>query len=343
MSSVDDNHGAEGKRATSTLEHKETDAQAPNSRPHAWHRCASGSCRAGRDACALARARRHGHGLERVRVDGDRRRGQQPPPSASLSFAMTQGAVYDAVEGIDAATAPIWPRRRRRRTDSEDAAAANAALGVLTDALPAPVADACSRVTTRRSPPSPTAPAQAPAARRTANRPGRRCSPRAPYDGRAGSVHARHRDLLPARGAPPRRDSRKDPTPWVASSGRSSSPTSRCCGRGAEPVDQPRLRARSQRDQVGRRAPQHQRARADQTDAAICWQDHATRCGTASCVRWATSRDLRWPPAPGCSRWPTSPPPMRRSAAGTRSTTGTSGARSPPSARRTPTATRDRG
>src|SRR3954454_18325389 len=50
--------------------------------------------------------------------------GQQPPAQASLSFAMVQGAVYDAVE------------RRHRRHISNDAAAAGAAFVVLDSLFP---------------------------------------------------------------------------------------------------------------------------------------------------------------------------------------------------------------
>jgi PAP2 superfamily len=57
---------------------------------------------------------------------------KQPPPVAVLSFAMVQGAVYDAVAAIDARYRPYLPTAPAPRTDSEDAAAATAAFRVLT-------------------------------------------------------------------------------------------------------------------------------------------------------------------------------------------------------------------
>ncbi|MDA0166355.1 vanadium-dependent haloperoxidase [Solirubrobacter ginsenosidimutans] len=55
----------------------------------------------------------------------------QPPPSAELSFAMVQGAVYDAVNAIDRGHRPYLVQPAARPTDSKDAAAATAAFGVL--------------------------------------------------------------------------------------------------------------------------------------------------------------------------------------------------------------------
>jgi PAP2 superfamily len=62
---------------------------------------------------------------------------KQPPPVAVLSFAMTQGAVYDAVAGIDGRYSPYLATPPARRTDSEDAAAATAAFRVLVGLFPA--------------------------------------------------------------------------------------------------------------------------------------------------------------------------------------------------------------
>jgi len=56
---------------------------------------------------------------------------KQPPPVAVLSFAMVQGAVYDAVNAIDGRYRPYLATPAARRTDSEDAAAATAAFRVL--------------------------------------------------------------------------------------------------------------------------------------------------------------------------------------------------------------------
>src|SRR4051794_21075603 len=55
----------------------------------------------------------------------------QPPPPAELSFAMVQGAVYDAVNAIDGRYRPYLVQPAARATDSKDAAAATAAYLVL--------------------------------------------------------------------------------------------------------------------------------------------------------------------------------------------------------------------
>ena len=62
---------------------------------------------------------------------------KQPPPVAVMSFAMVQGAVYDAVDAIDGRHRPYLVAPAARRTDSEDAAAATAAFRVLTGLFPA--------------------------------------------------------------------------------------------------------------------------------------------------------------------------------------------------------------
>jgi PAP2 superfamily len=55
----------------------------------------------------------------------------QPPPVAALSFAMVQGAVYDAVNAIDRGHRSYLPEPPAAPADSEDAAAATAAHDVL--------------------------------------------------------------------------------------------------------------------------------------------------------------------------------------------------------------------
>ena len=62
--------------------------------------------------------------------------GTQPPPAAVLSFAMVQGAVYDAVNAIDRGHRAYLPQPRARRSDSKDAAAATAAYRVLVGLFP---------------------------------------------------------------------------------------------------------------------------------------------------------------------------------------------------------------
>src|SRR5436309_8867313 len=57
--------------------------------------------------------------------------GGQPPPVSALSFAMVQGAVYDAVNAIDRTHQPYFPEPPSNPTDSKEAAAATAAFRVL--------------------------------------------------------------------------------------------------------------------------------------------------------------------------------------------------------------------
>jgi len=61
----------------------------------------------------------------------------QPPPAAVLSFAMVQGAVYDAVNAIDRGHRPYLTQPPARPTDSKDAAAATSAFRVLAGLFPA--------------------------------------------------------------------------------------------------------------------------------------------------------------------------------------------------------------
>ena len=62
---------------------------------------------------------------------------RQPPPVAVLSFAMVQGAVYDAVNAIDGRHRPYLTQPPAGRSDSKDAAAATAAFRVLVGVFPA--------------------------------------------------------------------------------------------------------------------------------------------------------------------------------------------------------------
>ena len=55
----------------------------------------------------------------------------QPPPVSALSFAMVQGAVYDAVNAIDRGHQPYLPEPPSNPTDSKEAAAATASYRVL--------------------------------------------------------------------------------------------------------------------------------------------------------------------------------------------------------------------
>src|SRR5205823_1946097 len=55
----------------------------------------------------------------------------QPPQVSSLSFAMVQSAVYDAVNAIDRGYRPYLVQPPSQPTDSKEAAAATAAFRVL--------------------------------------------------------------------------------------------------------------------------------------------------------------------------------------------------------------------
>jgi hypothetical protein len=55
----------------------------------------------------------------------------QPPPVAALSFAIVQGAVYDAVNAIDRGHQPYLVQPRSNPTDSKEAASATAAFRAL--------------------------------------------------------------------------------------------------------------------------------------------------------------------------------------------------------------------
>jgi hypothetical protein len=60
----------------------------------------------------------------------------QPPPVSVLSFAMVQGAVYDAVNAIDGGHRPYLAQPAAGPSDSKDAAAATAAFRVLVALFP---------------------------------------------------------------------------------------------------------------------------------------------------------------------------------------------------------------
>src|SRR2546422_5956025 len=60
----------------------------------------------------------------------------QPPPVSALSFAMVQGAVYDAVNAIDRGHQPYLVQPPSNPTDSKAAAATAAAYQVLIGLFP---------------------------------------------------------------------------------------------------------------------------------------------------------------------------------------------------------------
>src|SRR5204863_3557771 len=64
----------------------------------------------------------------------------QPPPVSALSFAMVQGAVYDAVNAIDGGYQPYLVQPSASPTDSKEAAASTAAFRVLAALFPSQLA-----------------------------------------------------------------------------------------------------------------------------------------------------------------------------------------------------------
>src|SRR5213083_544253 len=60
----------------------------------------------------------------------------QPPPVSVRSFAMVQGAVYDAVNAIDRGHQPYLVQPPSNQTDSKEAATAAAAYQVLIGLFP---------------------------------------------------------------------------------------------------------------------------------------------------------------------------------------------------------------
>ena len=224
----------------------------------------------------------------------------QSAHASSLSYAMVQGAVYDAVNAIDRTHRPYLVSPPAKRSDSKEAAVATAAYRVLAALFPAQLATLQPR-----------------------------------YDAAAGRDSRRpsqgrwHRGRRSRRGRDARRPRRRRPRGAVLVRARHRA--------GGLAADAAELRARSrpvggQRPAVRRAArvaaalrpaePAHQHAyardlnevkqvgslvsttrTADQTEAAIFWQDHPL--GTWNRVLQVGGNGAsprRQPTAPGCSR-----------------------------------------
>ena len=179
----------------------------------------------------------------------------QSAHASSLSYAMVQGAVYDAVNAIDRSHRPYLVSPPRERSDSKEAAVATAAFRVLVALFPAQLAT-LQLALRRRAGGDPGRPPQGRWRRRRRGGRGRHARrPRRRRPRRAVHRRARHR---PGRLAPDaaelrarsravggqraavRRPARDDPAL-----------------RPAEPAGQRRLRARSQRGQAGGLAREH--------------------------------------------------------------------------------------
>ena len=179
----------------------------------------------------------------------------QSAHASSLSYAMVQGAVYDAVNAIDRTHRPYLVSPPAKRSDSKEAAVATAAYRVLAALFPAQLAtlqpryDAAAGGDSRRPSQGRWHRGRRSGRGRDARRPRRR-RPR-----RAVLVRARHRaGGLAADAAELRARSRPvgGQRPAVRRAARSAAAL-----RLAEPAHQPRLCARPQRGQAGGLAGEH--------------------------------------------------------------------------------------
>ena len=180
----------------------------------------------------------------------------QPPPAAEISFAMVQGAVYDAVNAIDRGHRPYLVQPAARPTDSKEAAAATAAFRVL-DGLFSATQHATLQARYDASLAAIAGPGGKAAASPSASKPRPRCSP--PARGRRPQqpVHSRLRHdarRLPADAAAvragPRAVGRQRPAVRRAQRRTAPHPS-------AERAHEPGLCPRLQRDQERRCASQH--------------------------------------------------------------------------------------
>ena len=111
----------------------------------------------------------------------------QPPPAAVLSFAMVQGAVYDAVNAIDRGHRAYLVQPPAAPLGLQGRGGGDGGVPRPRRALPGAAGERSSRSTTRRWPRSRTPrPARRRAGSPPARRQRRRCSPRAADDGRFG-------------------------------------------------------------------------------------------------------------------------------------------------------------
>ena len=197
----------------------------------------------------------------------------QPPPAAVLSFAMVQGAVYDAVNAIDRGHRPYLAEPPAGPSDSKDAAAATAAFRVLVGLFPMqestlqPLYDASLAAvadTPRGAKAAGIAVGTAAAAAMLAARADDgRFGPFTPVIGTTPGVWRPTPPLLA-----------KDPTPWVANVRPFLVPDVEMLRTDAPNALTSRAYARDL-NEVKRIGSLHSTTRTpDETDAAIFWQDH---------------------------------------------------------------------
>jgi hypothetical protein len=200
--------------------------------------------------------------------------GAQPPPVAVLSFAMVQGAVYDAVNAIDGGHRPYLVAPAARRTDSEDAAAATAAYRVLLTLFPAQ-----QPALQMRYDASLAAMPDAPAGAKAAGIAVGEQAAAAMIAARAGD--GRFAPFTPAIGTTPGAwrptppFSAKDPAPWVANVRPFLVPDVELLRTRAPSALTSRAYARDLNEVKSVGSLTSTTRTADQTDAAIFWQDHA--------------------------------------------------------------------
>jgi PAP2 superfamily len=215
----------------------------------------------------------------------------QPPPVAVLSFAMVQGAVYDAVNAIDGGHRPYLVQPVARPTDSTDAAAATAAFRVLVALLPlqAPTLQQrydASMATIADTPPGAKAAGiavgeQAAAAMLAARADDGRFGPFTPV---IGTTPGAWRPTPPALAS--------DPAPWVGNVRPFLVPDAEMLRtRGPHRLTS-RAYARDLNEIKSVGALHSTTRTADETDAAIFWQDHAVALWNRVFRGLAASRGL---------------------------------------------------
>jgi hypothetical protein len=216
----------------------------------------------------------------------------QPPPSAVLSFAMVQGAVYDAVNAVDGSHRPYLVKPAARPTDSKDAAAATAAFRVLDGLFSNPQHAAlqarydASLATIADVPPGAKAAgiaigAKAAAAMLAARADDGRFGPFTPVFGTTPGVYRPTPPLFAT-----------DPTPWVGNVRPFLVPSVAMLRIVAPPALTSRAYARDLNEIKSVGALGSITRSADQTDAAIFWQDHAFALWNRAFRTIATDRRL---------------------------------------------------
>ena len=198
----------------------------------------------------------------------------QPPPVAVLSFAMVQGAVYDAVNAIDGGHRAYLVEPAARRTDSEGAAAATAAYRVLLALFPAqqPALDSRYQASLAAMPDAPAGAKaagiavgeQAAAAMIAARADDGRFAPFTPAMGTGPGAWRPTPPLFAT-----------DPAPWVANVRPFLVPNVEMLRTRAPTALTSRAYTRDFNEIKSVGSLTSATRTADQTDAAIFWQDHA--------------------------------------------------------------------